>query len=332
MVKCHKTPPRPQGPPPTTTPLTDPTGTPFPFLALPRELRDLVYTYTFPVDAVLHYRDPSSASPSPSSSSSSSSPSLLDAPQQPPSPAFLPLLLTARPLHAQVLPQLLRTTTLRFCVCTPGGSRSRSYYSWSRPPPLDMLALDYSLRSFPRGAAALVRRVEIAYDADADACIWEQQQEEEGKDDVRERDRVVLEAWARVVRDAWSMDAHFPGLVRCTARYRGLEEGLRAVFGWEEEKKGWEAWEKGEVAERVAEWVKSGLGPREVVPPEWLRVGFSHGEDAFCGVLEEVMVLAHRLLVVAGRGSEGAEGSGGMWLEGLDGMRKRGRKGWGRGV
>ena len=305
-LTTYRTPP--PGPPPTVTPRTDPPGTPFPFLSLPRELRDLVYAHSFPADG-LRYRPYDLPATT-----------LWYTPTRNPA-SHLPLLLTSRQVHAEAQLVLFRTRVIEL-EATRCGGMSRHHLSGR--------ALDEALCRFPRLQAKLVTRIHIA------SLEWFAYHNGEAAERLHD---VLPEMWGQVVRDARTLGSHFPSLVRFEARNRFLEEmlGLKFFFARLEDFHVLGEGEGGErgkqIAREVVRWMEQVEAP---VPPGYLRMLFCNEIDAggphvrFLRFQREVMDKALRLYARSERGvvEMGREESGRVWLEGLDDKRKRGRKGW----
>lgn len=302
-LSTYRTPP--PGPPPTVTPRTDPPGTPFPFLSLPRELRDLVYTHFFPADG-LRYR------------------SRKDGPITRYTHFLAPashvhLFLTSRQLHAEAQPLLFRTCVLDITARLRGIHRNR----------LPGRVRDFSFRRIPFKQAKLVSRVHIKYHD------WMAYHTGEAAERLHD---LLPDMWGNLVRAARNLGEHFPRLVRFEAQNRFLEEMLGFAFFarlddfhalGEEERR-----ERGaQIAEKVVRWMEGVEAP---VPPGFLRMLFCNEVDAggphvrFLRFQTEVMDRALRLYARSERGleEESREESGRVWLEGLSDKRKRGRKGW----
>lgn len=297
----------PPVPPPTVTPRTDPPGTPFPFLSLPRELRDLVYTHSFPPDNLCFRPHDLPAT------------TLWNTPHRTPAP-HLALLLTSRQVHAEAQPALFRTCVLELDATRNSGP-GRHHLSGSR--------LDAPLCRFPRVQANLVTRVYV--------YSWEWHAYHTGEAAERLHD-LLPEMWGQLVRDARTLGTHFPRLVRFEAQNRFLEQMLGIAFfarleDFHELGAGERARRGEVVARRIAGWMERVEAP---VPPRFLRLLFCNEGDAggphvrFLYFQEEVMDAAlemyarsERALVEAGR-----DESGRVWLEGFSDKRKRGRKGW----
>lgn len=297
----------PPVPPPIVTPRTDPPGTPFPFLSLPRELRDLVYTHSFPPDN-LRFRPHDLPATT-----------LWNTPHRTPAP-HLALLLTSRQVHAEAQPALFRTCILELDATRNSGP-GRHHLSGSR--------LDAPLCRFPRVQANLVTRVYV--------YSWEWHAYHTGE--AAERLHDLLPAmWGQLVRDARTLGSHFPRLVRFEAQNRFLEQMLGIAFfnGLEDfhELGAGERAQRGEVvARRIAGWMERVEAP---VPPKCLRLLFCNEGDAggphvrFLYFQEEAMDAALEMYARSERAlvEEGRDESGRVWLEGFSDKRKRGRKGW----
>ncbi|OSS53205.1 hypothetical protein B5807_02944 [Epicoccum nigrum] len=301
----YRTPP--PGPPPSITPRTDPPGTPFPFLSLPRELRDLVYAHSFPPKG-LRYR-PNDITATTIWHRSRRIPA-----------SHLPLLLTSRQIHAEAQSVLFRTSLLELDATRHGGP-SRNHISGQ--------VLEASLCRFPLAQANLVTRVYI------NSLDWVKYYSGEAAERLHD---LLPAIWGQLVRDARTLGSHFPRLVRLEARDCFLEEMLGCAFFSRMDD--FHALDEGERRERgaqiaraVVRWMEAVEAP---VPPRFLGMLFCNGMDAggphvrFLCFQMEVMDMALKLYAKSERGrvEENRDESGRVWLEELSGKRKRGRKGW----
>ncbi|USP81356.1 uncharacterized protein yc1106_08630 [Curvularia clavata] len=146
--------------------------------------------------------------------------------------------------------------------------------------------------------------------------------------------------WEHIVRDAWTLKAHFPHLDKFEARSRMLKERMGSAFFAEQDDyhnlNELERRQRGEqVAARVASWLDSELGETKPVPPWWLRITFGDEMEAndsdmkFLRFQHEVLKQAHLLLTKKRKlRHEEGEASGRIWLEACSMKRKRGRTGW----
>jgi hypothetical protein len=330
MVKCDKwtqatTPlgilidsywPNPTPTRPTMTPKTDPPGTPFPFLSLTRELRDLVYFHFLP--HTLSYHRPTCKA--------ISQWHLCAEKYWPPRPCephpYLPLFLSNRQLRNEAQEILFRATT----ISLPSGRR----LSWSikRFQVDERLPLHLTLSSFPSRQVTSVTRVSREYCGVTDSYFVGAETDE------------ACGMWARVVSDSWIVKGAFPKLRRFEVKWQTFEKhitdrfwylvaGLDPASGETERKRKVE-----EVAGVFVRWLKDAVQDRDLVPPVWLKIGFECNEQVLPAdkyglkVLEDGLAAAHRVIAKKTLSRVGRDESGRQWLEGLSETRKRGRKGW----
>lgn len=298
------------GPPPTIASRTNIPDTPFPFLSLPRELRDLVYSYAFH-DHGIRYCDRIKATTQWS--------------QRRMLASHLNLLLTSRQIHTEALSALFRTQTLEI---------SPRRLHWTRSH-LNPLSLSHVLYSFPLAPARLMTRLQIDYFECSiyfppTATTFAKASDED----------LMFAMWEHIVRDAWTLRAHFPRLNRFKARFRMLGEKMeRAFFADQDDyhtlNELKRCQRREQVVARVVSWLDSKLGGRGLVPPRWLKITFSdelEASDSHATLLQfqhEVIEQTHLLLAKKREIThEEREASGRVWLEECSMQRKRRRKGW----
>lgn len=314
------------GPPPSPTPRTDLTDTPFPFLSLPRELRDLVYSHTFH-DRGIHYRDRIKAATRWSPRRTLAS--------------HLNLLLTNRQIHTEALSALFRTRPVEISPRTLHRTRSQS----------NQLSLSHALRSFPLAPARLVTRVQIVYHEYSLYVPSKFVYPAPAASDAE----LMFFMWERIVRDAWTLKEHFPQLKRFDAWSRMLRQKMAYTFCADQrdchtlDEVEWRQ-RVDRVATRLASWLERELGGTELVPPQWLKIILSEipqpitsritfwraqpevpddSNEFFLRFQHEVLEQTHLLLAnKRGFTPEERETSGRIWLEECSMKRKRGRKGW----
>ncbi|KAF3048371.1 hypothetical protein E8E12_011737 [Didymella heteroderae] len=181
----------PNAPPvwPTLTPRTDPPGTPFPFLSLPRELRDQVYFHILP--PTLEYHQPTAKATKWWECDSGWWP---PAPRRP--VPHLPLLLACRQLHDEAQALLSLTTT----ISLPSYSRAKRYQNDERLP------LHLLLCSFPSSLAGMVTRVSRSYPNYSRPWF--------GNFEINS----AFDMWAYVVSESHILKEHLPRLRRFEAK------------------------------------------------------------------------------------------------------------------
>ncbi|EUC40411.1 hypothetical protein COCMIDRAFT_108909 [Bipolaris oryzae ATCC 44560] len=315
------------GPVPTTTSRTNLVDTPFPFLSLPRELRDLIYSHTSH-ERGIHYRDRIKAA------TQWSTPRRTLA-------SHINLLLTSRQIHTEALSTLLRTQTVEI---SPGKLHRKRKYS-------NQLSLSHVLCSFPLAPARLMTRVQVVYD---EYSIYLPSKFSYPSPPPSDGELMFL-MWEHIVRHAWTLKEHFPHLTRFEAWARMLREKMGCTFCAEQRDchtLGESEWRQrvNQVAARVVSWLERELGGTELAPPPWLRIILSdepqpstsritfwraqrevpdESNESFLRFQHEVLEKTHWLLAKKRAFThEEREASGRIWLEQYGMKRKRGRTGW----
>ncbi|EMD96305.1 hypothetical protein COCC4DRAFT_35996 [Bipolaris maydis ATCC 48331] len=314
-------------PPPTVTPRTDLPGTPFPFLSLPRELRDLVYSHTFHGRGI-RYGDRIKA---PTRWS-----------QRRTLPSHLNLLLTSRQIHTEALSTLFRTQTVEISPRKLHRTRKQA----------NQLSLSHLLCSFPLAPALLMTHVQIVYH---EHSIYAPSKYNTYPFPPACDAELMITMWEHIVRDAWTLKEHFPRLIRFEACSRMLRQKMGSTFFAEQHDchtldESERRQRVNQVAVRLVAWLERGLGAAELAPPPWLRIVFSEesqpstsritfwraqpevpdqSNESFLRFQHEVLEHAHQLLAKKrALTQEEREASGRIWLEHCSMKRKRGRTGW----
>lgn len=308
----------PNAPPvcPATTPRTDPPGTPFPLLSLPRELRDLVYFHALP--HTLKYQQPTSKALSRWQLHAE-----MDWPRRPrESHPHLFLFLVSRQVHLEAQEMLFRATT----ITLPPGTR-----------------LPWRIKRFQRDERLPLRSVLASISAPAAALLTKIHREYCGDTDVFFRDGEIDDAfgmWAHVVSEARILGDCFPRLGKFFVEWQTFEKQIASRFwhlvagvdpGWREAERQTHV---EEVAGLFVGWLESCVGNKGLVPPAWLRIEFAWNEQVLerdkygMKLLQDALKLAHRLFAQRRLTGDERDDSGRVWLEGLSEKRKRGRKGW----
>jgi len=301
---------------PIITPRTDPPGTPFPFLSLPRELRDQVYFHYLP--HTLAYHQPTSKALSIWSLRAK-----IDWPARPREPhPYLTLFLANRQLHIEAQEVLFRSSTIRL----PPGRRLP--WSVKRFQVDERLPLHLILSSFPSRQANSVTRVSREYCGDTDVNLGGAETDE------------ALGMWAHIISESCIVVGCFPRLRSFEVKWQTFEKQITTRFwhlvaGLDPE--GTEAERRMQVEEVTGvfvRWLTGAVHDRGLDPPMWLQVGFECNEQVLKAdkyglkVLENGLAAAHRLIAKKTLSEVGMEESGRQWLEELSETRKRGRKGW----
>ncbi|KAF3044971.1 hypothetical protein E8E11_007232 [Didymella keratinophila] len=327
MVKCNKWTPAPVSFkfPEDPTPKAD--LTPFPFLSLPRELRDQVYSYCLP--HTLKYRQPSSKA----TAWWESPPRLVE--QLP----HLSIFLACRQLHDEASETLWRTCSIVLPTRYPPRRNHRLGTKHFQHD--ERLPLHLTLSSFPSSAARMVTRVSKQYQEHTpryrDMWLLAAKQQIEVDE--------AFAMWTHIVSESLILRDYFPRLrsfeVECNAFQRQVTDrwwcrvdglnpnGLDPLWTESERRKKVET-----VAHVLVSWLRSCGEGKACVPPVWLSIRFDwmkqvRETDKFgMKVLEDGLTLAHRLFAKKTPSREEMEASGRVWLEGLSETRKRGRKGW----
>ncbi|KAF2623246.1 hypothetical protein BU25DRAFT_414511 [Macroventuria anomochaeta] len=317
MVKCNRwTPissdfqwPAPSViyPDPIVTPRTDAPGTPFPFLSLPRELRDEIYAYTFPPSG-LRCRYQTSRVPTRWSNRS----------RKPAS--YLLLLLTSHQIHDEAQATLLRTCTVE--IVSRYSHRNRYHHGSS--------TVHGIMRMFPSAQAGLVSVVCMQYGYYTPLYLGET-----GK----EIDQLFA-MWEYMVSEAYILRECFPRLRRFGARYLEFEMALGQRFFQrlehvdESDRAARQVWME-ERAQVLVEWMKSWVQGKGLVPPPWLKIELPEVDERPEGSArcvrfqQDALDLAHRLFAKERLVTQDElDESGRKWLEEWSAQRKRKRKKW----
>ena len=257
MVKCNPWNPLPADfkwpvppvvyPDPIFTPRTDAPGTPFPFLLLPRELRDQIYIHTFTAKC-LRYRLRNHAATQWNH-------------QTWKPPFYLSLLLTSRQFQLEAQAILFRTCTIE--IESRHSHRTRYHQN--------SLTLGHTLRSFPSTPADLLTKIYIQYHNYLTLY----------RDENGEVDGLFI-VWEHVVRDSYILKGHFPRLRTFNASFWAFQDGLRyrffeSVYDVDETNTTARQLKVQEKAQVIVQWLERCLQDKGLVPPDWLRIELSTG-------------------------------------------------------
>lgn len=296
----------------------------FPFLSLPRELRNQVYLYILP--HTLLCRRPTSTAPRWW--------------QEPPSPCeplfYLPLFLICHQIRSEAQELFFHTTIFKLPWHWPYNRNSDFHikqYQYDERLPFHAL-----LSSTPSAAANMVTRVSKEYPEYPRA-----RQRRDAKPPIEKDEAFAL--WTHIVSESLIIKQYLPRLrafdVESSALQRHITErwwcridGLKPT-GLDPM---WSTSERCEnvktVAHALVSWLRKYGEGKACVPPTWLNVRFDWTKQAKetdqygMKVLEEGLAVAHRLFAEKILSMEEREESGRLWLESLGSRRDRRRKGW----
>ncbi|KAL1596726.1 hypothetical protein SLS59_007757 [Nothophoma quercina] len=235
---------------PALTPRTDAPGTPFPFLSLPRELRDQVYTHTFNPEGIRHR-------------SHTRATTLWSHPKPKP-PTYLNLILTSRQIHLEASAALFQACTIEIA---PRHSQRRIYHANS-------LSVTNFLRLFPSAPATLITAVHKQY--------YDYTSIYRGSPETHEIDELWA-MWEHMISEAYVLKEFFPRLKTFKADWSAFEKGLeRRIFKGLEDLGESDADRQAMLEKRVdalVQWMRVCAKNRgmQVVPPEWLQIEWDEG-------------------------------------------------------